>query len=81
MPTEGDDVIGVTSVGPTGRKAYYSDYGVEQADVAAPGGDAYDSRRRDGARPAKIVLAPYPLAVARRRATSTRPATRPRRSS
>lgn len=40
MPTEGEGVIGVTAVGPTGRKAYYSDYGMEQADVAAPGGDA-----------------------------------------
>ena len=39
MPTEADGVIGVTAVGPSGRKAYYSNYGVEQADVAAPGGD------------------------------------------
>ena len=29
--------------GPSTRKAYYSDYGTEQADVAAPGGDAYDT--------------------------------------
>ena len=46
MPTEADGVIGVTSVGPRGRKAYYSDYGLEQADVAAPGGDALRHGRR-----------------------------------
>ena len=43
MPTEANGVIGVTSVGPSKRKAYYSDYGVEQADVSAPGGDALDT--------------------------------------
>jgi lantibiotic leader peptide-processing serine protease len=31
MRTEARGVIGVTSVGPSKRKAYYSDYGVEQA--------------------------------------------------
>ena len=60
MPTEGRGVIGVTSVGPSTRKAYYSDYGLEQADVSAPGGDA-----RDPARPApqNRILAPYPDAA------------------
>jgi len=60
MPTEGRGVIGVTSVGPSKRKAYYSDYGVEQADISAPGGDS-----RDTARPApqNRILAPYPDAV------------------
>ena len=62
MPTEADSVIGVTSVGPSTRKAYYSDYGVEQADVAAPGGDTHDtpdgSRKIDNA-----VLAAYPYGV------------------
>ena len=42
MPTEGEDVLGVTSVAPSKRKAYYSDYGVEQADLSAPGGDSRD---------------------------------------
>ena len=62
MPTEADGVIGVTSVGPATRKAYYSDYGVEQADVAAPGGDTRDtpdgSRKIDNA-----ILAAYPDGV------------------
>ena len=66
MPTEGDGVIGVTSVGPDGRKAYYSDYGLEQADVSAPGGDAYThSTPAQGPVYADTVLAPYPEAVAR----------------
>jgi subtilisin family serine protease len=62
MPTEGENVVGVTSVAPSKRKAYYSDYGVEQADVSAPGGDT-----RDGNSPtsniANAVLSPYPLAA------------------
>ena len=35
-------MLGITSVGPSIRKAYYSDYGVEQADLSAPGGDRRD---------------------------------------
>ena len=42
MPTEGEGVVGVSAVGPSGRKAWYSNYGVEQNDVSAPGGDALD---------------------------------------
>jgi lantibiotic leader peptide-processing serine protease len=42
MPTEGEGVVGVSAVGPSGRKAYYSNYGVEQTDVSAPGGDSLD---------------------------------------
>jgi subtilisin family serine protease len=61
LPTEGAGVIGVTSVGPSGRKAYYSDYGLEQADVAAPGGDYYDGTPRN---PEQLILAPYPKALA-----------------
>jgi lantibiotic leader peptide-processing serine protease len=39
MPTEGNFVIAVSALGPTQRKAYYSNYGVEQTNVSAPGGD------------------------------------------
>jgi subtilisin family serine protease len=38
MPTEGPHVIGVSSVGPSTTKADYSNYGLEQISVAAPGG-------------------------------------------
>ena len=66
MPTEADGVIGVTSVGPSGRKAYYSDYGVEQADVSAPGGDYRDFPGTDqNASPTNLILAPYPESVGR----------------
>lgn len=60
MPTEGNNVIGVTSVGPSGRKAYYSDYGIEQADIAAPGGDYYDGTPG----PTNLILAAYPQSLA-----------------
>jgi subtilisin family serine protease len=67
MPTEANGVIGVTSVGPSKRKAYYSDYGVEQADVSAPGGDVRDGNASptDPTIPTEGILAPYPEAIAR----------------
>jgi len=62
MPTEANGVIGVTSVGPSKRKAYYSDYGREQADVSAPGGDSRDTP--DGSRRIEnTILAAYPYGV------------------
>jgi subtilisin family serine protease len=38
LPAEGPHVIGVSSVGPSGKKSDYSNYGTEQISVAAPGG-------------------------------------------
>ncbi|HEY5875096.1 MAG TPA: S8 family serine peptidase, partial [Ilumatobacteraceae bacterium] len=38
LPTEGDGVIAVSAVGPSGKKADFSNHGLEQNDVAAPGG-------------------------------------------
>jgi subtilisin family serine protease len=63
VPTESRGVMAVSSTGPSTRLAYYSNYGTEQTDVAAPGGDAYDSPDntldvRD------LVLAAYPAALA-----------------
>jgi subtilisin family serine protease len=64
-PLEAPGVLGITSVGPSQRKAYYSDYGVEQADLSAPGGDRRDffgtSRYNT---PPNTVLAPYPKSLA-----------------
>ena len=34
-PREGEGVVGVSAVGPSGRRAWYSDFGVEQADGSA----------------------------------------------
>ena len=65
IPAESPGVISVSSVGPSGRKAYYSNYGVEQTDVAAPGGDYRDFPNTDRyATPQNLILAPYPLNVA-----------------
>ena len=51
-------------MGPTTRKAYYSNYGTEQTDVAAPGGDAYDSPD-NRLNVANLILAAYPESLAR----------------
>lgn len=64
VPTETNGVTVVSSTGFSTRKAYYSNYGTEQTDVAAPGGDYYDSPDRTGD-PRNIVLAAYPTRLAR----------------
>ncbi|MBP2702276.1 S8 family serine peptidase [Microbispora sp. RL4-1S] len=64
VPAELPGVISVSSVGPSGRKAVYSDYGVEQTDIAAPGGDVFDtgsSLKDDG----REVLAAAPAGALR----------------
>ncbi|WP_336209190.1 S8 family serine peptidase [Nonomuraea sp. LPB2021202275-12-8] len=62
VPAESSGVISISSVGPSGRKAVYSDYGLEQTDLAAPGGDALDGK---AASPARSILAAAPEAVLR----------------
>ncbi|MFG1603737.1 S8 family serine peptidase [Actinoplanes sp. NPDC049265] len=42
LPVEGPHVIGVSAVGPSGNRSYFSNYGVEQISVAAPGGALTD---------------------------------------
>jgi subtilisin family serine protease len=64
MPTEGQGVIGVSSLGPSKRKAYYSNYGTEQTDVSAPGGDSRDTGT-GLASPTNTILAPFPEAALR----------------
>jgi lantibiotic leader peptide-processing serine protease len=72
-PTEAPGVIAVSSVGPIEpnlspfpRKAFYSNYGVEQTDVAAPGGDSrvFSGTPQFNA-PQNRILNAYPLNVAR----------------
>ncbi len=60
MPTEGRGVVGVSALGPSERKSFYSNWGVEQTDVSAPGGDSFDAALPD---PQHRVLAPYPQAA------------------
>ncbi len=64
MPTEARGVIGVSALGPSGRKAYYSNYGLEQTDVSAPGGDRRDffgTPQYD--QPENRILSTYPKNV------------------
>jgi len=63
VPTETKGVLSVSSTGISTRKAYYSNFGTEQTEVAAPGGDIYDSpdNTRD---PRNIILAAYPAGLA-----------------
>jgi subtilisin family serine protease len=63
VPTETRGVVAVSSTGISTRKAYYSNYGTEQTDVAAPGGDAYDTPTNNRDINA-TVLAAYPQNVA-----------------
>ncbi|HYN96371.1 MAG TPA: S8 family serine peptidase [Pilimelia sp.] len=63
LPVEGPFVIGVSAVGPSGSKADYSNYGVEQTEVAAPGGFVRDffGTPQFNTR-ANAILSSYPLA-------------------
>jgi subtilisin family serine protease len=63
VPTETRGVIAVSSTGISKRKAYYSNYGTEQTEVAAPGGDAYDTPD-ETVDPRAEVLAAYPKSLA-----------------
>jgi lantibiotic leader peptide-processing serine protease len=63
MPTEAPGVLGISSIGSTENKAYYSNWGVEQTDLAAPGGDKYFGKAPRDA-PENRILAPYPKSVA-----------------
>ncbi|WP_395245127.1 S8 family serine peptidase [Agromyces sp. MMS24-K17] len=63
VPSESRGVISVSSTGVSKRKAYYSNYGNGYIDVAAPGGDVYDTatNTRDIS---KAILAAYPKSLA-----------------
>ncbi|TMR21232.1 peptidase S8 and S53 subtilisin kexin sedolisin [Nonomuraea turkmeniaca] len=62
VPAESTGVISVSALGPSGRKAIYSDYGVEQTDVSAPGGDVLDGK---GAKATRSILGAAPERVLR----------------
>ncbi len=65
LPVEGPHVIGVSAVGPSERKAYYSNYTTDltsgEIEVSAPGGDYYDSTPPRN--PANLILSAAPLNV------------------
>jgi subtilisin family serine protease len=65
IPTEGAHVMTVNAVGPSGRKAYYSNYGVRASTVSAPGGDRrefFGTPRYDS--PGTRILSTYPADLA-----------------
>jgi subtilisin family serine protease len=65
MPTEANHVISVAAVGPSTKKADYSNYGLEQNDVSAPGGFYRDFIGTPQNRTAgNLVLGPMPHNVA-----------------
>jgi lantibiotic leader peptide-processing serine protease len=66
LPTEGNHVIAVSSVGPSTAKAVYSNYGTEEVSVAAPGGFTRDLfGTPQYAQTANNILSTYPEKVAR----------------
>ncbi|MGQ0624770.1 MAG: S8 family serine peptidase [Sporichthyaceae bacterium] len=65
VPAESTGVISISALGPSGRKAYYSNYGLEQTDLAAPGGDAFDTLDNTISADA-LVLSAYPESLGRR---------------
>jgi len=66
VPTETEGVISVSALGPSKKKADYSNYGTEQTDFSAPGGfyrDFIDDPAKNRV-PENLILAPYPFNVA-----------------
>ncbi|MBG0568926.1 S8 family serine peptidase [Actinoplanes aureus] len=64
LPAEGSHVIGVSSVGPSKKKSDFSNYGLEQISVAAPGGWYRDGFGTDTFQTAgNQILSTYPLKV------------------
>lgn len=65
MPAEGPHVISVGSVGPSTTKADYSNYGLGDIDLAAPGGWFRDFIGTPANRtPGNLILSSYPLQAA-----------------
>ena len=64
MPTETRGVISISALGPSHKKAHYSNWGIEQTDFSAPGGClARLLRHRQYHQPENRVLSTYPLNV------------------
>lgn len=60
LPEQGNNVIGVSSIGPSKIKADYSNYGYEKIDVSAPGGWFRDDPWSLSLPPAERTLAGVP---------------------
>jgi subtilisin family serine protease len=65
LPSEAPEVIGVSSVGPSTTKSDFSNYGLNEVEVSAPGGWFRDFVGTPNfSVPANLVLSSYPLHVA-----------------
>jgi lantibiotic leader peptide-processing serine protease len=66
IPTEGNHVLSISALGPSERKAYYSNYGNSEIVVSAPGGDRRDffGTPQYGA-PGTRILSSYPAELAK----------------
>jgi subtilisin family serine protease len=65
LPNEAPQVISVSSVGPSTTKADYSNYGLDDVEIAAPGGWFRDRVGTDRFQtPGNLILSSYPLDVA-----------------
>jgi subtilisin family serine protease len=65
LPSEGPHVISVGSVGPSGTKADYSNYGLGSIAVTAPGGWIRDGVGTPGYQtPGNLILSAYPTDAA-----------------
>lgn len=65
LPVEGEHVIGVSSVGPSERKSYFSNYTTDlesdEIEISAPGGDSRDFPGTPNYRsPANLILSSVP---------------------
>ena len=73
IPTEGNHVISVSALGSTGRKSYFSNYGLEQTVVSAPGGDRREFFGTSQYNAAGLrVLSTYPAELAMKEKLITR---------
>ncbi|RDI23660.1 subtilase family protein [Lentzea flaviverrucosa] len=65
LPTEGNHVISVSALGPSTSKADYSNYGLEQTSISAPGGYFRDGLGTPWYRTNEnLILSTYPRNVA-----------------
>jgi lantibiotic leader peptide-processing serine protease len=65
VPTETRGVLSISSLGPSHKKADYSNYGIEQTDFSAPGGYFRDYFGTDQyMQPENMILSPMPRALA-----------------
>jgi subtilisin family serine protease len=68
VPTESEGVVAVSALGPSGRKSFYSNWALNEADVSAPGGDSREGFGTPAFNvPENRVLSTMPLNVAQAR--------------